>query len=63
MIPTSMDCIRGALAYAMDEGLTEEQVWQAAEACQTPQDFYAAIDAVVDARDTMALAMEAYQLP
>jgi len=47
----------------MDEGLTEEQVWQAAEASQTPQDFYAAIDAVVDARDTMALAMEAYQSP
>lgn len=59
MTPTPIEYIRAAIANAMVEDLNVTQIWQAAKNAQTPEQFDANINAIVQARDMMALAMEA----
>jgi len=50
---TAMDYIRAALANAMAEDLDLADVWQAIEQAETPTQFDANVNAIVQARDAM----------
>ena len=53
MTLTAMDYIRAALANAMAEDLDLADVWQAIEQAETPTQFDANVNAIVQARDAM----------
>lgn len=53
MTLTPMDYIRAALANAMAEDLDLSDVWQAIEQAETPSEFDANVNAIVQARDAI----------
>ena len=55
MILTHMDYVRGALAQAMAEGLSLEDVWEAADRASTPRAFDDNISAIIDANAAMGM--------
>ena len=53
MTLTPMDYIRAALAQAMAEDLDLSDVWDAIEQAETPSQFDANVNAIIQARDAM----------
>ena len=55
MTLTPMDYIRAGLAAAMADGLDVSEIWLAADTAKTPEQFDAAIQAIITAKAAMGI--------